>query len=174
MCTIFMLFFFISGISFAEPAQITIEWSYKDTKDLKMQIYHVDESKVRLWDTKNISSLNDTGLKDIIKDNTITIEPNRRKKFALVTYNNTDKPIYFFAAPHSTTPEELSLGLRFKCLCVNHAFKIEPKNYWMRVVELRLDSGYNAKKMRIKHTIIKIKKEKAENINHDQIPEEKH
>ncbi len=169
-----MLLFFVSRFSFAEPAQITISWSYKDTKDLKMQIFNVDESKVRLWDTKNISSLNETGLKDINKDNTIIIEPNRRKKFALVTFNNTDKPIYFFAAPHSTTPEELSLGLRFKCLCVNHAFKVEPKKYWMRVVELRLDSGYSAKKMRIKHTIIKIDKEKAESINHEQSPDEKH
>ena len=153
---------FFSVLCLGNPTAIHIEWSYKNTKDLKMLLYDIDGNQ-RLWDTKNVTSLNDTGIKDLIKNNTLMLEPNRKKRFALVTYNPTMKPIYFFAAPHATTPEEFSLGLRFKCLCVNHAFKVEPKNYWIRIVELRLDPSFNAEKLNIKHTLIAIAKEKAEN-----------
>lgn len=169
-----ILFFslFLGVNSLAENYKITIEWNYKKANDIKMKIYTVEDNQ-ELWLTRNVTSLNGTGIKDLIKDNTLMVQPNMKKKFALVTFNNTDKPIYFFAAPHSTTPEELSLGLRFKCLCINHAFKVEPKNYWTRIVELRLDPGYKAKKMKIKHTITQVDKDFAETFK-TKSPEHEH
>lgn len=165
------LLIFFHNFSFAAPTNIIIEWTYKNIKGLKIELHEVDE-KIPLWNTKNSQTLENTGIKDLIKDNSLTVEPNRRRKFALVAFNNTNKPIYFFAAPHSTTPDELSLGLRFKCLCVNHAFKIEPKMYWYRVVELRLDPGYNAKKMKITHSIIGVDSKKAKEFRNEHSDEE--
>lgn len=118
-----------------------------------MELYEVAASEP-LWRTDSVAVLKDANIGKKIDNNTITVEPNRRYKFALVANNPTDKTLYFFAAPHTTVPEELSFGLRFKCLCVNHAFKIEPKKSWFRIVELRLDPSYKAKKMKINHTII--------------------
>ncbi|EMN38183.1 hypothetical protein LEP1GSC085_2337 [Leptospira interrogans str. L0996] len=51
---------------------------------------------------------------------------------------NTTKEDFIFWAPHSMLPAEGSLGFKFKCLCVNHAFYIPSNEIWYRVIELRI------------------------------------
>ncbi len=102
-----------------------------------------------------------TLLKEPIKASTLKLAPNRVKKFALVMENTTNETFHFFAAPHSTTPDELSLGLKFKCLCINHAFTVEPHSIWYRVVQINLHAGYTGKDMEITHSIIGVDSKKA-------------
>ena len=68
--------------------------------------------------------------------------------------------MYFFAAPHVVEPAEYSLGFKFKCLCINHAFSIGPKETWYRVVELRVSKDVVGDNLNITHTIVGIDKDK--------------
>ncbi len=138
---------------------IKINWNYKNAS-FEMKSYTVNEKSV-VWATNNVSKLEGTPVLSVIPDSKLLLSPNRRKKFALVAYNPTAKPIYFFAAPHTASPSEHSLGFKFKCLCMNHAFKIEPKSYWYRVVELRLSPSYSGAGMTVTHDIIGIDAETA-------------
>lgn len=82
------------------------------------------------------------------------------ERFALVFRNPSDSR-YFFAAPHTVHPAEHSLGFKFKCLCINHAFKSEPKGLWYRVVEFRLSRDFAGTQLVLTHTIIGIDKGQA-------------
>jgi hypothetical protein len=168
--TFFLLLAF-SSVSFSNESTIRINWNYKNFNSAKMQLYEVD-NKLPVWYTKNAKNIQATLLKEPIKDGILKLAPNRVKKFALVMQNDTSEPIYFFAAPHSTTPDELSLGLKFKCLCINHAFIIEPKSIWYRVVQISLHPGYVGKEMDLTHSIIGLDKKKATQFRKNSLKEE--
>lgn len=51
-------------------------------------------------------------------------------------------------------PAEGSLGFKFKCLCVNHAFYIPSNEIWYRVVELRTGTEVLGKELKISHTLV--------------------
>ena len=138
---------------------IKINWNYKNAA-FEMKSYTVKDNAI-VWATNNVSKLEGTPVTSIIPDSKLLMSPNRRKKFALVAYNPTNRPIYFFAAPHTASPSEHSLGFKFKCLCMNHAFKIEPKSYWYRVVEFRLSPSYKGTDLKVTHDIIGIDAETA-------------
>ena len=138
---------------------IKIGWNYKNAT-FEMKTYTVKDSAV-VWATNNVLKLEGTPVLSIIPDSKLLMSPNRRMKFALVAHNPTSKPIYFFAAPHTALPSEHSLGFKFKCLCMNHAFKIEPKSYWYRIVEFRLSPSYDGTNLQVTHDIIGINAETA-------------
>ena len=140
-------------------AEISIGWTYKN---FPVQIkIHEAKQTLQIWKFENVSNLEKAGVFAEIKDSKINLEPNRRKKFALVAYNPTDKPLYFFAAPHSTHPAEHSLGFKFQCLCINHVFVVQPKQYWYRIVEIRMSPNFSNKALDITHEIIGTDKDNA-------------
>ncbi|MBC7371678.1 MAG: hypothetical protein H7326_08940 [Bdellovibrionaceae bacterium] len=140
-------------------AEITIGWTYKNfPTQIKI---HEAKQTLPIWKFESVSNLEKAGVFAEIKDSKLNLEPNRRKKFALVAFNPTEKPIYFFAAPHTTHPGEHALGFKFQCLCINHVFVIQPKQYWYRIVEIRISPGSSNKPLNITHEIIGTDKDNA-------------
>lgn len=151
----FLLQLLFPLFAFAETAiPIKINWTYNKVS-FEMKTYTVKDNSL-VWATSNVSKLEGSPVLSEIPDSKLFMAPNRRMTFALVAYNPSTKPIYFFAAPHSALPSEHSLGFKFKCLCINHAFKIEPKSYWYRVVEMRLSPSYKGSDLKITHEIVGI------------------
>lgn len=148
---VFSLFSVSSG-AVAQEAQITIDWRYTNVP-IRIKIHEVKD-EVPVWTTKTVSKLDGSPVLDEIKNSSFRLGPNRRKRFALVAHNPTDKPIHFFAAPHSAQPVVNSFGFKFKCLCVNHVFKVNPKETWYRVVDFRLTSDFKGKELKVTHDII--------------------
>jgi hypothetical protein len=95
-----------------------------------------------------------------IADATVKISPGGKKQFILVWKNDSDKPVYFFAAPHHVEPQEWSLGFKFHCLCTNHVYSAQPGEYWYRVVELDLDKSYVGSAVDIVHSLIAVSAER--------------
>lgn len=113
-----------------------------------------------LWTTGSIPEGKRTPFGELIPDSQIVLKPGSKKQFVLVMKNPTNDPVYFFAAPHSALPVEHSFGFKFKCLCVNHAFSVPPKETWYRVVEIRLSSDYLGDHLNLTHNLIGITKER--------------
>ncbi len=151
---------FLACSACAEPAaKIDIKWLYKDFANL-VNIYEV-KGRPQLWQTNSVANLDAAPIGSLISDASFQLEPGQKKRFVLVVQNSTDKPQYFFAAPHSARPEEQALGFKFKCLCINHAYTINPKQTWYRVVEFRLSPQFEGDGLIITHTIIGIDKKRA-------------
>jgi hypothetical protein len=70
--------------------------------------------------------------------------------------NPGDKPLYFFATPHHAEPAAASLGFKFKCLCIDHAFSVPPRETWSRVVELRSSRNMEGDRISLTHTLVGI------------------
>lgn len=143
----------------AGPAKVSIGWDYKDI-GTKMEIYE-PKGHPRLWETKSVKAPSELPIAGKIEDSAFKLMPGERKRFVLVMHNDTDTPTYFFAAPHQAHPVEHSLGFKFKCLCVNHAFTVGPKETWYRVVELQMSDGFVGDELAITHTIIGIEEKRA-------------
>lgn len=144
----------------SEFVQVKIEWSYIDFP-LEMKIYEIKSQRsYELWETHSVKSLDVSPASIEIPGSTLTIQAGRYKEFILGLQNNTDKPIYFFAAPHSVTPAQYSLGFKFKCLCINHAFTVKPGEFWYRVVRLNIDKDFRGSVFSIKHEMIGISEER--------------
>jgi hypothetical protein len=161
--------FVFSGIASAEQsrtgssASVQILWDYKDIP-AGMKIYEV-KGKAKLWKTESVKLESELPLAKEIPDATFSLPAGRSKRFALVYKNTTDKTQHFFAAPHSAEPPENSLGFKFKCLCVNHAYKVGPGETWYRIVEFKLSPAFSDKQLSVRHTLIGVSSEKAEAIN---------
>jgi hypothetical protein len=143
--------------------QVKILWDYKDLP-VGMKIYEL-KGKPPLWTTDSVKDEHQLPFGKEIEDSTFLLKPGLAKRFALGYKNTTDKPIYFFAAPHAAEPPENSLGFKFKCLCINHAYHLEPGETWYRIVEFKLSKVFSANQIALKHTLISISPEKAKSIN---------
>lgn len=155
-----LIFFFLSPIPLLEAAkpkiQVQLEWEYQNLKGT-MQLYEPHPNKqLALWKTASVKKKNQLPVGKKIVGQFLEMKPGEKKRMVLVLENNTDQAQHFFAAPHSMTPPQYSLGIKFKCLCINHAFKIPPHEMWYRVVELRMDRKKSAKPIAIKHVLIGI------------------
>lgn len=140
--------------------RVDIHWK-KRGMPLSMEIYEpAVQRPVDLWDTRVVGSLAEAPVSQPISGSSFELAPGSRKMFVLVMKNDTDHPVYFFAAPHHAMPEEYTLGFKFKCLCINHAWEIPPGKTWYRVVELRLASEFRGDTLSITHTLIGITKER--------------
>lgn len=143
----------------ANPVKVSIGWEYKDVA-AKVELYE-PKNFVRLWETRSVKSAGELPIAGKIEGSTFRLAPGERKRFVLVMRNDTDKPLYFFAAPHQVLPVEHSLGFKFKCLCVNHAFIVGPKETWYRVVELQMSDGFVGNELAITHALIGIDEKRA-------------
>ncbi len=149
----------------SDKVMIHLNWEFKSLpQGLKMELYEPPSQRpYSLWETgsgKDESKL--AFSKPISGDGkSIIMNPGSKKQFVLVMRNTTNAPVYFFAAPHRTYPEEASLGFKFKCLCINHAFNIPPGETWYRVVELKLSPGYLGNDLIVTHSIIGIDKDRV-------------
>jgi len=104
----------------ADRVKVNIGWEYKDI-EAKVELYEV-KNRSRLWETKSVKLINLAPIGDKIESSVLLLEPGQSKRFVLVMRNETEKPLFFFAAPHVAHPVEHSLGFKFRCLCINHAF----------------------------------------------------
>jgi len=144
----------MAPVQAASPAKITINWEYKNFAE-KVELFEA-KGYPRLWETKSVKTVAELPIAGRLEAASFTLDPGARKRFVLVMRNDGNKPLYFFAAPHQTHPVEHSLGFKFKCLCVNHAFTVGPKEVWYRVVELQLAEGFVGDALTVTHTIIGI------------------
>ncbi len=143
----------------AASTKVSIDWLYKDTA-AKIELYE-PKDRPRLWETRSVKSMSELPVAGKIQDAAFKLAPGEKKRFVLVVRNDSDKPLYFFAAPHQALPVEHTLGFKFKCLCVNHAFIVPPREIWYRVVELQMSEGFVGDTLAITHTIIGIDEKRA-------------
>jgi len=154
-----LLFVLPQPAAAAEAVAVDIRWEYRNFA-AAVELYEA-EGRPRLWETKSVKTLADAPVVGLIDDSSFALAPGRRKRFVLVVRNETAAPLHFFAAPHVVDPVEHSLGFKFKCLCINHAFTVGPGEVWYRVVELRLSRGHVGDALTVTHSIIGIDGERA-------------
>jgi hypothetical protein len=114
----------------------------------------------KLWEMGTSDSEGQLPIGDEIVNGALEVKPGSATRFVLVMRNTTNAPMYFFAAPHHVNPVQLSLGFKFKCLCINHAFEVPPGHTWYRVVELRMDEGFKGNEITIEHALIGLDEER--------------
>ena len=148
----------------AASTKVSINWEYKDSA-AKIESYEAKD-RPRLWETRSVKSMSELPVAGKMQEAALTLAPGEKKRFVLVVRNDSDKPLYFFAAPHQALPLEHTLGFKFKCLCVNHAFIVGPKETWYRVVELQMSEGFVGDALAITHAIIGIDGKRAKEFSH--------
>lgn len=135
---------------------IHLHWQNKDLPGA-MRVYSpATGAKTVLWKTGTVAALGELPLGDEVTDKAIAVTRGVPKRLILIYANKSDSALHFFAAPHHAEPEESSLGFKFKCLCVNHAFSVAPGRIWYRVVELRIDRDFSGDALDVTHTLIGI------------------
>jgi hypothetical protein len=140
--------------------KLDVKWEYTSLP-LEMEIREPSGAQVlALWTTGSVPEGKRAPFGDPIPNGQIVLKPGSKKQFLLVMKNTTENPVYFFAAPHSAMPVEHSFGFKFKCLCVNHAFSVPPKETWYRVVEIRLAPDYLGDSLVLTHNLIGISHER--------------
>ncbi|WP_108959487.1 LIC11469 family lipoprotein adhesin Lsa20 [Leptospira ellinghausenii] len=144
----------------SNKVKIDVRWVYTSLP-LEMEIREPGGAQaLALWTTGTVQDGKRVPFGDLIPNGQLVLKPGSKKQFLLVMKNPTDKPVYFFAAPHSAMPVEHSFGFKFKCLCVNHAFSVLPKETWYRVVEIRLAPDFLGDTLVLTHNLIGITKER--------------
>ena len=86
------------------------------------------------------------------------------RSFVLAVQNNSSSDKYFFAAPHTLSPVETSLGVMFECLCNHHVYKIPSHQWWFRIARLKMDKSQypkNKKVIHVVHDIVEVPEQKA-------------
>ena len=141
---------------FAEVVSTKILWQYIG-KLPAVKIYEPAAGRpITVWETQSVKNLSLAPVGKEISDSTLRLIPGSTTTFVLVMQNTTNKTFHFFAAPHYVNPPEFSLGFKFKCLCINHIFKVGPKEVWYRVVELNLAKEFVGNHLDITHSIIEV------------------
>ncbi len=117
-----------------DPVTVKLFWNY-DTLPKEMKVYELKPGEQKkLWDTDVVKSPDLLPVGNAIADDTLFLKTGQNKKFVLVYRNTTGQTLHFFAAPHKMTPEANALGYKFKCLCINRVYEVQPGAYWYRVV----------------------------------------
>lgn len=123
----------------------------------EMKVFQLKpEDKKKLWDTEVVKTEGELPVGSEIKGDTLVLKTGQNKKFVLVFKNTTDKTLAFFAAPHEMKPESNALGYKFKCLCINRTYEVEPGSYWYRVVELRISPQVSGDYLEITHSLFRV------------------
>lgn len=147
---------FATHIHGASKTAIQLAWDYKQVPPT-MKIYELNPQKgAKLWDTENVSQLSQAPITTEIPNSVLNFTPGESKMFVLVFKNDSKQTLHFFAAPHSVNPPELSLGFKFKCLCIDHVYEVPAGQYWYRVVELKTAPNYVGDKVTITHSLIQV------------------
>jgi hypothetical protein len=153
-----------ASVQAAEPIKVRLLWRYQDLAT-GMEVRELAPGQWPLWKTATVANREQAPIRDEIPDATLMMHAGQKKRFALVYTNHTDKPVYFFAAPHHADPPENALGFKFKCLCVNQAYEVPPGHTWYRVVEFRLAPSYVGDHLDITHSLIGLDAARAEEFN---------
>ena len=134
--------------------RVRLRWQNHGLDSL-MEVFHLPPGNLaKLWEMGTGADEGAMPIGDVMDDSSLDVAPGSNTRFVLVMRNPTDAPLYFFAAPHHVNPVQLSLGFKFKCLCINHAFEIPPGEIWYRVIELRMDEGFVGNGITIEHALI--------------------
>lgn len=144
----------------SEFIKVNIEWGYFDL-NLQMKAYEIkSQIPYEVWDTQSVDSIKSSPASIEIPDSSFIVQSGRYKEFLIGMENTLATPIYFFAAPHVVQPPQYSLGFKFKCLCINHAFTIPPGKFWYRIVRLNIDKDFRGDEFVLKHDLIGISEER--------------
>ncbi|EMJ96153.1 LIC11469 family lipoprotein adhesin Lsa20 [Leptospira alstonii] len=142
--------------------RVQVLWEKKNFP-LEIELYEgASQRPVDLWATGTVKDMSEAPVSVKMEGNDLYLKPGSKKRFVLVVKNTNDRDFYFFAAPHSMEPAEGSLGFKFKCLCINHAFYIPPGETWYRVVELRTGGEVMGKELKITHTLVGMDEERIQ------------
>jgi len=153
-----MLFLIANSTQASAPVRVNLKWEYKEFP-ARVQVFEAS-GKARLWETKSVAA-EQVPIGKPLDDSSFGLTAGAAKRFVLVVRNDSDAKLYFFAAPHTVHPVEHSLGFKFKCLCINHAYSVGPHETWYRVVEFRLDPHFVGSELAVTHTIIGIDEKRA-------------
>ncbi|TGL58352.1 LIC11469 family lipoprotein adhesin Lsa20 [Leptospira sarikeiensis] len=136
--------------------EVQVEWMYKGLPG-KINLYEIASQRpVQLWDTNTVSDLSLAPVSSPIENSKLILGAGETRKFALVYKNETKEKLFFFAAPHSVNPPEFGFGFKFKCLCVNHLFQVDPGAVWYRIVEIRTMPNWASEDFTITHTLVRV------------------
>lgn len=148
----------------AKLAEVTLAWDEEEFP-ATMQVYEPKAGEPpALWTTASVKTRKELPVGEELEDGTFELLPGGVKRLVLVVENKTKADLFFFAAPHGVEPAKLSLGFDFRCLCMNHAYHVPAGAIWYRVVELRLDPGFPAKAVEVKHALATVSKARAAEI----------
>ncbi len=141
--------------------KVRLLWENKDFAGT-MKVYTPSElgKKKPLWETKAVKDFAQVPVESELVGGALEMAPGTLKKLVLVVKNESKDSYYFFAAPHMVDPVEHSLGFKFHCLCINHAFEVPPGQTWYRVVELKINDKFEGGALDIKHFLLGISKER--------------
>ena len=144
----------------SSAVRVKLEWDHNDLPGAMKSFLPREGLMLKVWKTEVVKDAKNLPISSQIPESTFELRPGEAKTFVLVFKNETDRHLYFFAAPHLIDPPEFSLGFKLKCLCINHAFEVGPGEIWYRVVEARLSKNFVGREMEIRHTLVGIDKER--------------
>ena len=151
-----------AAAAWAEPITAKIDWQYQNIAP-GIHIYELKPgAKAALWQTASVKDAAQLPVGKEIADGQLRFEKGQSKRFVLVYQNPGDKPLYFFATPHHVEPAEYSLGFKFKCLCIDHAYSVGAHETWYRVVELRTSRDMSGDVISLTHTLVGIDQARME------------
>lgn len=152
-----------------EPVTVKLFWSY-DTLPKEMKVFELKKGeKKKLWDTDVVKEAKLLPVGSPILDDTLFIKTGQNKRFVLVFKNTTNQTLNFFAAPHKMMPEANALGYKFKCLCINRVYEVQPGAYWYRVVELRVSPQVSGNYLEITHSLLGVTVEKTKGLKYQKM-----
>lgn len=166
-CALLGVFSLVSstGIS-AETTPVKVKFLWDgDGFPAEMKVYELKKGvNLPLWTTGATDDKNLPIGKEIPNEKGMMMKRGATQRFVLSLKNSTKKDLYFFATPHTVDPAKHSLGFDFRCLCLNHAYHAPAGKTWYRVVTLQLDPEFSGKSVEVKHALIPVSKQRAEQV----------
>jgi len=142
------------------PVALRVGWDYEGVP-AGMSLYELKPGNWDVWTTSVAPSAAQAPVARQIPGATVFLKPGESRRVALVYANATNKPVSFFAAPHTVSPVQAALGFKFRCLCVNRAYTVPPGGVWYRVVELRLARDFIGEKLEVVHQLLAVDEKSA-------------
>lgn len=160
---LFALMSLVLAPALVRGAPVSIKLAFvSHNMPLKLETYHLIPGlpSIPLWETRVVEDLESIPLGEKMKKS-VVVKPGRPTYLVLMMYNTSKETVYFFAGPHSANPEEKSLGVRFKCLCVGQTYAVPPGKYWYRVVSLSTHYAHPGGPLLYTHALWAVPKEQA-------------
>lgn len=142
----------LAGPASAADLDVALAWMYEGIPGT--MTVHEASGENPLWETATAAALKSIPAGKPFPGQVVRLKEGETRRAVLVYHNATDKPVRFFAAPHSAAPARVSLGFKFKCLCVNHVYAVPPGQWWYRVVELRAEPGAKGGRLELTHQLV--------------------
>ena len=152
----------ISKKSPPTKVQITFEWKKKNF-NLPTKVYELSDAMItRLREQHNTKDIrSDLLITQEVKNNISYIEGKDYKVYALAVTNNTNKPKWFYATPHSIEPITEGIGSKFICLCRGNIYRVKPQHTWYIVMMVRLYPANRSSWFKFSHNLIGVNESKV-------------